>query len=544
MGGHCRRRARRDRSGALRPGSPRRALRRRLSASRGSSSRRASASPGSRATAKPSAPCRRPLAPAPAAPEAPPRRAAAGPPPRLPADATAAPRRRPPQRAAYWTDFRGPNRDGHYRERPILTHWPADGLKPMWKQPVGGGYASFVIAGGRAFTIEQRGPQEVVAAYDVAHRPRAVDQRVDRDASASRWAATVRARRRPGPTGACTRSAARASCGASTTRPARSCGARTSSKTPARRISNGACPRRRSSSTTRSSSCRADRTGNRSWRYDRRTGKRAWSALDDQQAYSSPMLVTLGGRPADSGLQRVAGHGPHAGSRRGAVGVSRGRPDYDVNAAQPLVIGDNRVFVSSGYGAGAAVVELTRSDAGGFQVREVWRNIRMKNQFTSSVLHDGLHLRPGRGDPRVPRRGDRRAEMEGRPLRLRPGPARQRPPDRPRPRTASSCSSRATPERHQELARFPALEGKTWNHPAMGDGILLVRNINEMAAFDLRAPIASLDPVSNPLKRPDQPDRDQWFMKSSMPRTRSRLAGCASPARGAPAASAPSRRAR
>ena len=50
----------------------------------------------------------------------------------------------------------------------ILTQWPADGLKPIWKQPVGGGYASFVIAGGRAFTIEQRGPQEIVAAYDVA----------------------------------------------------------------------------------------------------------------------------------------------------------------------------------------------------------------------------------------------------------------------------------------------------------------------------------------------------------------------------------------
>jgi len=68
----------------------------------------------------------------------------------------------------YWTDFRGPHRDGHYRERPILTLWPGDGLKPLWKQPVGGGYASFVIARGRAFTIEQRDTQEVVAAYDVA----------------------------------------------------------------------------------------------------------------------------------------------------------------------------------------------------------------------------------------------------------------------------------------------------------------------------------------------------------------------------------------
>ncbi|MDB6027726.1 MAG: repeat-like protein, partial [Verrucomicrobiales bacterium] len=66
----------------------------------------------------------------------------------------------------YWTGFRGPQRDGHYQQQNISTNWPATGLRELWHQPVGGGYASFSIAEGRAYTIEQRREQEVVAAYD------------------------------------------------------------------------------------------------------------------------------------------------------------------------------------------------------------------------------------------------------------------------------------------------------------------------------------------------------------------------------------------
>ena len=74
-----------------------------------------------------------------------------------PAAAPAPPARFVPVPALFWTDFRGPRRDGVYSERPIKTNWPAGGLTPMWKQPAGGGYASFSVARGRAFTIEQRG---------------------------------------------------------------------------------------------------------------------------------------------------------------------------------------------------------------------------------------------------------------------------------------------------------------------------------------------------------------------------------------------------
>jgi outer membrane protein assembly factor BamB len=46
---------------------------------------------------------------------------------------------------------------------------------------------------------------------------------------------------------------------------------------------------------------------------------------------------------------------------------------------------------------------------------------------------------------------------------------------------------KASPTAHQEVARFSAIDGKTWNHPAIADGRLFVRNAEEMAAFDLRS---------------------------------------------------------
>jgi outer membrane protein assembly factor BamB len=142
------------------------------------------------------------------------------------------------------------------------------------------------------------------------------------------------------------------------------------------------------------------------------------------------------------------------------------------------------VFVSSSYGVGAALLEITR-DKGAFSVREVWRNNRMKNRFTSSVLHEGhiygldesiltcLDAKTGEVKWKGGRYGYGQIVLaSGHIIVLA--------------ENGDLALVRATPARHDEIARFGVLEGKTWNHPALAEGYLLVRNLQQMAAFDLR----------------------------------------------------------
>ncbi|HEY7697762.1 MAG TPA: PQQ-binding-like beta-propeller repeat protein, partial [Vicinamibacteria bacterium] len=216
--------------------------------------------------------------------------------------------------------------------------------------------------------------------------------------------------------------------------------------------------------------------------YDKRTGETLFRSLDDVQAYTSPMLVTL------SGERQVL---VVSASRATGIGVDDGNLLWDypwvtnqgINVAQPLVLDENRVFLSAGYGHGAAVLEVTQ-DESGFRARPVWSNTRMKNKFTSSVLYQGYIygldeailacLDAATGDLKW--KGGRYGYGQ---LLLASGHLivlTER---------GELVLVRATPEKHEELATFPAIEGKTWNHPAIADGVLLVRNANEMAAFRL-----------------------------------------------------------
>ena len=398
-----------------------------------------------------------------------------------PASVPAAPAVKPAMRA-YWTDFRGPRRDGHYDEMPILTKWPAQGPERLWRKPIGGGYASFVAANGKVFTIEQRRNQEIVAAYDV---------NTGQEVWSHGWEALFQESMggdgpRATPTWHEGRVYALGAEGELRCLDAGS-GRRIWSKNILR--DNGAENLQWGMA---ASPLIVDEkvivlpggSGGRSVvAYHKDSGEPVWRALDDKQAYTSPMLVTLAGKRqilVVSG-SRAVGLNPQDGA---LLWEYPWRTSFDINSAQPVITGPDRLILSAGYDHGAALIRVVPS-GDGFRAERIWENRKMKNKFSSSVLHEGhiygldesilACVNAATGDQMW--KGGRYGFGQ---IMLASGHIIVAAEN------GDIALVRATPERHDELVRFSAIEGKTWNHPVIVDGKLLVRNTVEMAAFRVR----------------------------------------------------------
>jgi outer membrane protein assembly factor BamB len=388
-----------------------------------------------------------------------------------------------PLASSDWNGFRGPARDGAYREQAIRTEWPREGLPPLWKQPVGGGYASFAVAGNAAFTIEQRREEEVVVAYDITtgrelwthgwkaefqeplggDGPRATPAFDDGkvyalgalgelrclDASSGKllWGTNVLDQNRA---------------------PVLTYGTSASPLIHEEKlIVLAGGPRKHSVAA-----------------YDKTNGKPLWGSLDDGATYSSPMIARLAGEELLLVLTKrgIAGLRPSDGSIRWQFPWIVMQNQRQIS--QPLVVGTNRVFLSAGYGTGCTLLEVTKSGER-FAVRELWRNKNLKNKFASSVLIGDaiygldediltcLSVETGERFWKEGRYGYGQVIAAGSQLIVLCG-------------NGDLAIVKADPGAHEVIARFPAIAGKTWNVPAISSGFLLVRNSAEMACFDLR----------------------------------------------------------
>jgi outer membrane protein assembly factor BamB len=381
----------------------------------------------------------------------------------------------------YWTNFRGPQRDGRYEERAVRVNWPAGGLKPMWKQPVGGGFSSFVVADGTAYTIEQRRAQEVAVAYHV-------------ETGRELWAHGWNAEFSPDNTGDGPRSTPTWDAGRLYALGAegelRALDAKTGKLHWQKNIlsDNGASNIQWGMAASplvvddKVVVLAGGTAGKGVVAYNKMTGARVWSSLNDRASYTSPMLVTLAGKRQILVVtaSRIAGLDPADGA---TLWSHPWDVSYGINVSQPLVVGANRFFISAGYGKGAALVEL----AGGgrsFTPRVVWENINLKTKFNSPVVHNGhaygldegiltcVDLATGERKWKGGRYGYGQVLLASNHLIVTTD-------------AGEIVLVKADPGGYAEVSKFSALAGKTWNVPALANGRLLVRNGSEMAAYNL-----------------------------------------------------------
>ncbi len=382
----------------------------------------------------------------------------------------------------YWTDFRGPQRDGHYDEQAILTHWPPAGLRQLWRQPIGGGYASFTVADGLAFTIEQRRDHEAVTAYDL-------------DTGREIWAHSYPALfnedmggegPRATPTYDAGRLYALGATGEFHCLAAATGRVLWQKNILAENLAENLMWAQSASPLIVDDTVIVQPGGPRGKSvvaYDKLTGEQVWSALNEPASYSSAMLVTLAGQRQllVAVLDRVVGLRVEDGALLWEFPWTVQMNNR--NAAQPVLLGADRFLLSAGYGTGCVAVEITRLE-NSFVARELWHNKNLKNKFTSSVFWNGciygldedilvcLDAATGRRRWKEGRYGYGQVLLASGHLVILSG-------------EGELALVKADPEKHEELARFPALRGKTWNHPALAHGRLLVRNAVEMACFDI-----------------------------------------------------------
>jgi outer membrane protein assembly factor BamB len=376
---------------------------------------------------------------------------------------------------ADWPGFRGPERDGVVRGARVATDWKASPPVELWRRAVGPGWSSFAVRGERFYTQEQRGEDELVTCYNVADGKPVWTHRDKARFYESNGGA--------GPRGTPTLSGGRlytlgatgilnvldAADGAVVW--SRNAASDTGAKLPGWGFS---------SSPLVVGDLVVVATAGTLVAYDLATGEPRWVGPKGGGGYSSPHRVTLGGV-----TQVVLMSGPGAVSVAPADGKLLWQHPMSSNAriVQPALTADGNLLVSDGEGGDMHRIAVAQG-AGGWTVEERWTSYGLKPYFSDFVVHEGhAYGFDGSGLACINvADGERKWEGgdygNGQLVLL---------PEQDALLVVSEQGGLAlvgaAPERFTELARFPAIKGKTWNHPVLAGDVLLVRNAEEMAAF-------------------------------------------------------------
>ena len=372
--------------------------------------------------------------------------------------------------------FLGPNRNAVITTLKLNTDWNNHPPELVWKQPIGDGWGSFAVVGNSAITQEQEDEWEKVVCYDIFTGK---EKWTHRD-KARYYTALGRLGPRATPT-----------------------------------IDNEYVY---SLGSTGILNCLNVETGERIWStnvfeenkankppwgiscsplvyeelvivsaggavaYFKDTGDIAWKGHRNQSGYSSATLLTLAGIEQvvvfDNGL--VTSHNPATGE----LLWKQSWPPAEC-AAQPTPLPGDKLLISSAYGIGSKLFQISRGNpSGDFNVNLLWETIQFKVKFSTIIYHhgylygldDGIFACINAADGK--RQWKRGRYGHGQTLAIS---------DIFLVLTESGelILIKPNPDEHQELARFQAINGQTWNNPALVGNYLLVRNNREAACYRL-----------------------------------------------------------
>lgn len=376
-----------------------------------------------------------------------------------------------------WVGFRGANRDGIIRNVQIETDWSQSPPVEMWRRQVGPGWSSFAVRGDVFFTQEQRGEEEVVTCYKLSS-----GEPLWRHADTARfWESNAGAGPRATPTLSGERLYTFGATGilnALNVRDGSLVWSRKAATDTGVAIPGWAF----AASPLVFGDIVVVATAGKLAAYDSSNGEPRWFGPDGGDGYSSPHLLTI------DGVEQVV-----LLSKTGVVSVtpSKGQLLWDYpwpggsRIVQPALTEEGDLLISRGEKSGLGRIRAKRG-LDGWSVEEGWRSNRMKPYFSDFVVHKG-HAFGFDGSNLVciaTTDGERKSKGgrygSGQLVLLA---------DQDLLLVLSEQGElalvAADPEALTERARIPAIEGKTWNHPALAGNVLLIRNDHEMAAFRL-----------------------------------------------------------
>ncbi|MBI2825593.1 MAG: PQQ-like beta-propeller repeat protein [Planctomycetia bacterium] len=394
-----------------------------------------------------------------------------------------------------YPQFLGPDRQATVAGPALDGDWAAHPPRELWRRRIGAAWSSFAVVGNYAVTQEQRGDKELVVCYELA-----TGKPVWYHADTGRFEETLAGvGPRATPTVADGRVYAVGALGilncldGATGKPLWSRDILTDNSAENLHWGKSCSPLVVDDLAIVSA---GGPDGRSLVAYNRLTGELVWHAGDDPSSYSSPHLATLAGvrQVVIVNQQSVVGHA-----------VDDGRvlwrfewPGMEPKCSQPLLIDEDMILVSAGYGLGGALLRVQPAQEGEegeeaepsdteLSVKQMWapRNVlSLKSKFANMVLFDGFVYALDDGvlscvEPALGRRrwkGGRYGHgqlllVDNRLLVMG--------------EKGDLAIVDPNPRAFKELGRIQVLPGKTWNNPAISGRYLLVRNHEEAACYEL-----------------------------------------------------------